>query len=434
MTKYRWRIVGLLFVATTINYLDRQVISLLKPTLETIFNWTETDYSHIVMAFQAAYALSYVVFGRLIDQIGAKVGYTLAVFIWTIAAALHAIATSTFSFGIYRALLGLGEGGNFPAAIKTVAEWFPRHERALATGIFNAGTNIGAVVAPIAVPWILGAYGWQVAFLLTGLIGFIWVVFWWLMYESPQHHKKVSAQELTYIQQDTNTDTNSELASNVRWIDLLQYKQTWAFILGKLLTDPVWWFFLFWLPSYFAASFNLDLKKPSLPLIIVYTAATIGSVGGGYLSGYFLNRGWTINRSRKTAMLLYALCIVPIMLTRYATSIWEVVGLLGLAVAAHQAWSANLFTLVSDMFPKAAISSVVGLGGMAGSVGGLLFPIVVGSLLDTYKLEGNITTGYNYLFLICGSAYVLAWLLIHIFAPRLQPITFSDSTVKGEEN
>ncbi|WP_080056374.1 MFS transporter [Spirosoma aerolatum] len=420
MTNYRWRIVGLLFVATTINYLDRQVISLLKPTLETIFNWTETDYSHIVMAFQAAYALSYVVFGRLIDKIGTKVGYVLAVLVWSIAAALHAVATSTFSFGVYRALLGLGEGGNFPAAIKTVAEWFPRHERALATGLFNAGTNIGAVVAPIAVPWLLGVYGWQVAFILTGLIGFIWLFFWWWSYDSPQKHKNVSTQELAFITQDTEGTTDG--ASNVRWIDLIRRRQTWAFILGKLLTDPVWWFFLFWLPSYFAASFNLDLKKPSLPLIIVYTAATIGSVGGGYLSGYFLNRGWTINRSRKTAMLLYAFCIVPIVLTRYATSIWEVVGLLSLAVAAHQAWSANLFTLVSDMFPKSAVSSVVGLGGMAGSVGGILFPIVVGALLDTYKAQGNITIGYNYIFLMCGSAYVLAWLLIHLFAPNIHPL------------
>ena len=419
MTNYRWRIVVLLFIATTINYLDRQVISLLKPTLETVFNWTETDYSHIVMAFQGAYALSYVVFGRLIDTIGTKLGYTIAVFLWSIAAALHALATSTFGFGFYRALLGLGEGGNFPAAIKTVAEWFPRKERALATGIFNSGTNIGAVVAPIMVPWILGAYGWQVAFLLTGLIGFIWLFLWWWNYESPQRHTKLSTQELIYI----TSDAESHSGESIPWLDLMRYRQTWAFILGKLLTDPVWWFFLFWLPSYFASSFNLDLKKPSLPLIFVYTAATLGSVGGGYLSGYFIRRGWTINRSRKTAMLLYALCIVPIVLTRYATSIWEVVGLLSLAVAAHQAWSANLFTLVSDMFPKNAVSSIVGLGGMAGSLGGLFFPIVVGALLDTYKAAGDITIGYNYLFVLCGSAYLLAWLCIHLFAPGLKPIT-----------
>ncbi|GAB4042278.1 MFS transporter [Spirosoma litoris] len=418
MTNYRWRIVVLLFVATTINYLDRQVISLLKPTLETVFNWTETDYSHIVMAFQAAYAFSYVVFGRLIDAIGTKMGYAIAVSVWSIAAMMHGLATSTFGFGVYRGLLGLGEGGNFPAAIKTVAEWFPRKERALATGIFNSGTNIGAVVAPILVPWVLGAYGWQMAFVLTGLVGFIWLVFWWIGYENPQRHKKLSPEELVYITSDAETPTSE----SIPWLKLLQFRQTWAFVLGKLFTDPVWWFFLFWLPSYFASSFNLDLKKPSLPLIFVYTAATIGSVGGGYLSGYFIRRGWTINRSRKTAMLLYALCIVPIVLTRYATSIWEVVGLLSLAVAAHQAWSANLFTLVSDMFPKNAVSSVVGLGGMAGSLGGLGFPIVVGALLDTYKAQGDITIGYNYLFLLCGSAYILAWLCIHFFAPKLKPV------------
>lgn len=418
MTNYRWRIVVLLFIATTINYLDRQVISLLKPTLETVFNWTETDYSHIVMAFQAAYAFSYVVFGRLIDAIGTKLGYGIAVFLWSIAAMMHGLATSTLGFGFYRALLGLGEGGNFPAAIKTVAEWFPRKERALATGIFNSGTNIGAVVAPILVPWVLGVYGWQMAFVLTGLVGFIWLIFWWWSYENPQRHKKLSADELVYI----TSDAESTTGESIPWLDLLRYRQTWAFILGKLFTDPVWWFFLFWLPSYFASSFNLDLKKPSLPLIFVYTAATIGSVGGGYLSGYFIRRGWTINRSRKTAMLLYALCIVPIVLTRYATSIWEVVGLLSLAVAAHQAWSANLFTLVSDMFPKKAVSSVVGLGGMAGSLGGLFFPIVVGALLDTYKAQGDITIGYNYLFLLCGSAYLLAWLCIHLFAPTLKPV------------
>ncbi len=418
MTNYRWRIVVLLFIATTINYLDRQVISLLKPTLETDFNWSETDYSHIVMAFQAAYALSYVVFGRLIDKIGTKLGYTIAVSFWSIAAVLHALATSTFGFGVYRALLGLGEGGNFPAAIKTVAEWFPKKERALATGIFNSGTNIGAVIAPIMVPWVLGSYGWQAAFLLTGLIGFVWLFFWWWNYESPQRHKKLPAEELLYITSDADTSEGGA----IRWLDLIKYRQTWAFILGKLLTDPVWWFFLFWLPSYLSSSFNLDLKKPSLPLIFVYTAATLGSVGGGYLSGYFIRRGWSINRSRKTAMLLYAFCIVPIVLTRYATSIWEVVGLLSLAVAAHQAWSANLFTLVSDMFPKKAVSSVVGLGGMAGSLGGLFFPIVVGALLDTYKAAGAITIGYNYLFLLCGSAYLLAWLCIHLFAPTMKPI------------
>ncbi|QHV96871.1 MFS transporter [Spirosoma endbachense] len=418
-TNYRWQITSLLFAATTINYLDRQVISLLKPTLERVFIWTETDYSHIVMAFQGAYALSFVTFGWGIDRIGSKIGYSISVFIWSIAAMLHAIASNAFSFGIFRALLGLGEGGNFPASIKAVTEWFPQKERAFATGIFNSGTNIGAVVAPLLVPWILGHYGWQAAFLVTGAIGFIWLIFWWIYYESPARHKKISAQELVYIGGLSQSNTESA----VNWLDLLKRRQTWAFIMGKLLTDPVWWFFLFWLPSFLAATFHVDLTRPSLPLIIIYSSATIGSVGGGYITGYFLQRGWSVNWSRKIAMFVFALCIVPIMVIQFASSLWQVIGLLSLAVAAHQAWSANLFTLVSDLFPKKAVSSVVGIGGMAGSLGGLLFPILVGSLLDTYKALGSITTGYNILFVLCGSAYLVALLCIHLLAPSLKQTT-----------
>jgi ACS family hexuronate transporter-like MFS transporter len=419
LTNYRWQITSLLFAATTINYLDRQVISLLKPTLERVFTWTETDYSHIVMAFQGAYALSFVTFGWGIDRIGSKIGYSISVFIWSIAAMLHAIASNAFSFGIFRALLGLGEGGNFPASIKAVTEWFPQKERAFATGIFNSGTNIGAVVAPLLVPWILGQYGWQAAFLVTGAIGFIWLIFWWFYYESPARHKKISVQELAYI--GDLPQSNAESAVN--WLDLLKRRQTWAFIMGKLLTDPVWWFFLFWLPSFLAATFQVDLTRPSLPLIIIYSSATIGSVGGGYITGYFLQRGWSVNWSRKIAMLVFALCIVPIMVIQFASSLWQVIGLLSLAVAAHQAWSANLFTLVSDLFPKKAVSSVVGIGGMAGSLGGLLFPILVGSLLDTYKALGSITTGYNILFVLCGSAYLIALVSIHLLAPSLKQTT-----------
>ena len=417
-TNYRWQITALLFVATTINYLDRQVISLLKPTLEREFDWTETDYSHIVMAFQGAYALSFVFFGWGIDRIGAKIGYSLSVFVWSIGAMLHAVASSTFSFGIFRALLGFGEGGNFPASIKTVTEWFPQKERALATGIFNSGTNIGAVVAPLMVPWILGKYGWQAAFLITGAIGFIWLVFWWRYYEKPSQHPKISPEELAYV----NASSQIEGIDNpVRWVTLLKRRQTWAFVMGKLFTDPVWWFFLFWLPSFLASTFHVDLTKPSLPLIVIYSSATIGSVGGGYISGYFLRQGWSVNWSRKIAMLLFALCVSPVMCIQFASNLWLVIGLLSLAVAAHQAWSANLFTLVSDLVPKKAVSSVVGIGGMAGSVGGMLFPVLVGSLLDNYKMLGNIGTGYNILFVICGSAYLLALIIIHILAPRLSP-------------
>jgi ACS family hexuronate transporter-like MFS transporter len=415
-TSYRWQITALLFVATTINYLDRQVISLLKPTLEKVFEWTETDYSHIVMAFQGAYALSFVAFGWGIDRIGSKVGYSISVFVWSIAAMLHAVAINTFSFGVFRALLGLGEGGNFPAAIKTVTEWFPQKERAFATGIFNSGTNIGAVVAPLLVPWILGQYGWQAAFLITGAIGFVWLFFWWRYYERPTLHKKISAEELAYVNEEAKNDTDPAIP----WLDLLKRRQTWAFITGKLFTDPVWWFFLFWLPSFLSSTFQVDLTKPSLPLIVIYSSATIGSVGGGYISGYFLRRGWTVNWSRKMAMLIFALCIVPIMTIQFVSTLWSVIGLLSLAVAAHQAWSANLFTLVSDLFPKKAVSSVVGIGGMAGSIGGLLFPMLVGSLLDTYKSLGSISTGYNILFVVCGSAYLIALASIHLLVPTLK--------------
>ncbi len=420
-TNYRWQIIALLFVATTINYLDRQVISLLKPTLERVFDWTETDYSYIVMAFQGAYALSFVCFGWGIDRVGAKIGYSVSVFVWSIGAMLHAVASSTFSFGVFRALLGLGEGGNFPASIKTVTEWFPQKERALATGVFNSGTNIGAVAAPLMVPWILGNYGWQAAFLVTGAIGFVWLFFWWIYYEKPNRHQKISPEELAYVNESS---PNEETQVPVRWITLLNRRQTWAFIMGKLFTDPVWWFFLFWLPSFLASTFHVDLTRPSLPLIVIYSSATIGSVGGGYISGYFLRRGWSVNWSRKTAMLLFAVCIVPIMAIQFATSLWLVIGLLSMAVAAHQAWSANLFTLVSDLVPKKAVSSVVGIGGMAGSLGGMLFPLLVGSLLDNYKALGNIGTGYNILFVICGSAYLVALTIIHLLVPTMKPTIF----------
>ncbi|WP_019990626.1 MFS transporter [Rudanella lutea] len=426
---YRWTIVALLFFATTINYLDRQVIGLLKPALESEFSWTETDYSRIVMAFSASYALGLLLFGRVIDKIGSKMGYIISIIVWSIAAMLHAVATSTFGFGVWRAVLGLGESGNFPAAIKSVAEWFPKRERALATGIFNSGANIGAVVAPVMVPWILGAYGWQEAFIITGAIGFIWLIFWWIYYESPAKQPRLGQEEYAYIHSDNDEEVPT--GESVGWGQLFRIRQTWAFILGKFLTDPIWWFFLFWLPSYFASTFNLDLKKPSLPLVVVYTATTIGSIGGGYLSGYFIKRGMPIFRARKTAMLIFALLVIPITLAQFATNIWQAVALISLAAAAHQAWSANIFTTASDMFPKRAVSSVVGIGGMAGSVGGILFPILVGALLDSYKEAGNLTGGYNVLFIICGFAYLAGWLCMHFFAPRMEPVKLSAAEPVG---
>ena len=420
---YRWTVVALLFFATSINYLDRQVIGLLKPTLEKQFSWTESDYSYIVVTFSTAYAVGLLGFGRLIDFIGTKKGYIISIIAWSGAAIGHAFATSTVGFGAARAALGLGEAGNFPAAIKTVAEWFPKKERALATGIFNSGANIGSVVAPIMVPWILGGYGWQEAFVITGAIGFVWLVFWWWLYRTPAEQPQLSAAEYAYIHSDNAPEAaGGDHGKTIAWGRLLSVRQTWAFVFGKLLTDPIWYFFLFWLPAYFAATFKLDLTKPSLPLVVVYTFTTVGSIGGGYFSSYLIKRGWSVHKARKTAMLVFALLVVPIMLARYATSIWPAVALISLAAAAHQAWSANIFTVASDMFPKRAVSSVVGIGSMAGAVGGMLFPLLIGRLLDTYKNAGNINGGYNVIFLICGSAYLVAWGVMHLFAPRMEEI------------
>lgn len=419
-TSYRWRVVALLFCATTINYLDRQVLGLLKPTLEADFGWTESDFSHIVMAFQAAYAFSLIGFGAIIDKIGTKIGYVISVVVWSIAAMLHAVATGTFSFGFMRAILGLGEAGNFPVAIKATAEWFPKKERALATGIFNSGANIGAVVAPIMVPWILGAYGWQEAFLITGALGFVWLIFWWRYYELPAKQTRINQAEYDYIHSDNEADTSKE--APVKWLQLFKIRQTWAFVFGKMLTDPIWWFFLYWLPSYFAEAFKLNLSKPSPELVIVYTATTVGSIGGGYLSGYFIKKGWPVFRARKTSMLIFAFLVMPIMAAQYTTNIWQAVVLISLAAAAHQAWSANIFTTASDMFPKKAVSSVVGIGGMAGSVGGIFFPLLVGIILDNYKAAGNIGGGYNVIFIICGFAYLLAWGVMHVFSPKMERV------------
>lgn len=417
---YRWRIVALLFFATTINYIDRQVIGLLKPVLEKEFEWSEQDYGNIVMAFSAAYAAGLLLFGRFIDQIGTKRGYFIAVAAWSAAAMGHAWAAGTAGFAAMRAFLGLSEAGNFPAAIKTVAEWFPKRERALATGVFNSGTSVGPVLAPIVVPWLLGVYGWQMAFALTGAVGFIWLIFWQLHYEIPSKHKRLSQAEFAHIHSDA--DEQMAFEKPVSWKKLFFIRQTWAFIFGKLIPDPVWWFFLFWLPSYFATTFQIDLKKPSLELILIYTATAIGSIGGGYLSGFFIQKGWPVFRARKTAMLLFALCVLPVVLVQFAANKWQVVGLIALAVAAHQAWSANMFTTASDMFPKNAVSSVVGIGGMAGSVGGIFFPMFVGWLLETYKAANNLNGGYNLLFVICGCAYLLAWGLMHLCAPRMERV------------
>ena len=418
---YRWVICALLFFATTINYVDRQILGYLKPTLELEFNWTESDYANIVTVFAAFYAFGYIIFGNFIDKIGSKLGYSVSIIIWSIAAIAHAFVKSTFGFGAARAVLGLGEAGNFPAAVKAVAEWFPKKERALATGIFNSGTSIGAVAAPIVVPWLLGNYGWQQAFIITGALGFIWLIFWWFLYEIPSRHKKLSVQEYEYIHSDNEVDT-SATDKPIKWASLLKLKQTWVFIIGKFLTDPIWWFFLFWLPSYFATTFSLDLKKPSIHLVVVYTATTFGSIGGGYLSSYLIKKGWAPLRARKFALLIVAFAVLPIMLAQFATNVWVAVGIISVAAAAHQAWSSNIFTIVSDLFPKRAVSSVVGMGGFVGSMGSTLFPLLVGSLLDYYKAAGNIGAGYNILFIICGCTYFVAWTCIQLLTRNLTPV------------
>jgi ACS family hexuronate transporter-like MFS transporter len=419
--KYRWTIVALLFFATTINYLDRQVIGLLKDDLSKQFSWSETDYSNIVMAFSAAYAAGYLLFGRIIDRIGTKLGYTISVIIWSLAAMAHALARSTTGFVIARTSLGLGEGGNFPAAIKGVAEWFPRRERAFATGIFNSGSNIAAMIGPPLIAWIATDYGWEQAFFWTGAIGFLWLVFWWIYYEVPAKQKRLRQPEFQYINSDA-PEAATDSGAKIGWLKIIGVRQTWAFILGKLLTDPVWWFYLFWIPSYFNTTYGLNLKGSAIHVSAVYVLASFGSVLGGYLSGYFIKRGWPVYKARKTAMLLFAFCVLPVIFVQFTDNIWVAVALISLGAAAHQAWSATIFTTASDMFPKRAVSSVVGIGGMAGSLGGILFPLFVGWLLDHYGALGSKTTGYNILFVICGSAYLVAWAVMHLLAPKMREV------------
>jgi len=419
--KYRWVVVALLFFATTINYLDRQVIGLLKDDLARSFNWTEKDYSNIVMAFSAAYALGLLLFGRLIDRIGTKLGYTVSVIIWSLAAMAHALAKSTFGFGVARTALGLGEAGNFPAAIKSVAEWFPKKDRALATGIFNSGSNIAAIAGPPLIAWIYTSYGWREAFVWTGVLGFIWLLFWGIFYEIPARQKRLGTAELAYINSDA-PEADPENDTRVSWSKILSFRQTWSFVVGKFLTDPIWWFYLFWIPSYFNTTYHLDISQSAIYVSTIYVTASFGSILGGYLSGLLIKRGMPVYKARKTAMLLFALLVVPVVFVQFTTDAWTAVALISLAAAAHQAWSANIFTTASDMFPKKAVSSVVGIGGMAGSVGGILFPLLIGILLDHFKALGTLSTGYNIIFGICGGAYLLAWFMMNLLSPAMKQV------------
>jgi len=407
---YRWTICALLFFGTTMNYVDRQVLGLLAPELQAKIGWTEVQYGYIVTAFQAAYALGLLLMGRLIDLIGTRVGYALSIGIWSLSAAAHALARTPLGFGAARFALGLGEAGNFPAAIKTVAEWFPKKERALATGIFNSGTNVGATIGPLLVLWIARRYGWQSAFVSTGLLSFIPIIFWVRSYRPPQEHPRLSAAELQYICSDP-----SEPATRIPWAKLLPHRQTWAFLLGKFLTDPIWWFFLFWLPKFLNTNHGLQLTALGLPLVVIYNAACVGSIGGGWLAARFLKAGWTVNAARKTAMLMCALTIIPIVAAANVHSLWTAVALVSLATAGHQGWSANMFTFASDLFPRRAVASVVGIGGFGGAVGGMFIAALTGWVLQA-------TGSYVPIFVIAGSVYLVALLVIHLLTPTMRPV------------
>lgn len=409
--RYRWVICAMLFFATTINYIDRQVLGILATDdgFKHTIGWNEAEYGYVNTAFQAAYALGLLLVGYLMDRFGTRKGFSISITFWSVAAMCHSFARSALGFGAARFALGLGEAGNFPAAIKTVAEWFPKKERALATGIFNSGSNVGAIVAPLAVPFIAVTYGWQWAFVITGTLGFIWLIFWLKVYRRPEEHPKLSKAELAHIQSDP-----AEPMTKIPWGRLIPHKQTWAFALGKFLTDPIWWVYLFWLPKFLNTNYGLNITQIGLPLVVIYISADIGSIGGGWLSSSLIKRGWTVNKARKTTMLICALAVVPIMFAAKASNLWVAVALVSLAAAAHQGWSANIFTLVSDMFPRRAVGSVVGIGGMAGSIGGMLIATAVGLILQY-------TGSYLPIFIIAGSTYLVALLIIHLLAPRLEP-------------
>ena len=408
--RHRWTILALIFFATTINYLDRQVLGILAPVLEKEIGWSELEYGYIVVAFQLAYAIGLLGLGRLIDRLGSKIGYAVAIMGWSIAAMAHAGASSVIGFATARFGLGVSEAGNFPAAVKAVAEWFPKKERAFAIGLFNSGSNVGAIIAPLMVPWLTITYGWQEAFIVTGALGFVFVVLWLIFYDRPEKIKKLKPTELAYIQSDP-----PDPEVKIPWLTLIKHKEAWAFAVAKFLTDPIWWFYLYWIPKFLFKEYSLSLSEIGLPLIIIYVMADVGSIGGGWLSSFFINKGWSVDKGRKTAMLIMAICVIPIVFASQASEMWMAVVLLSLATAAHQGWSANLFATVSDTFPKAAVASVVGFGGMAGAVGGMLIATIAGFLLE-------FTGSYVILFVICGSAYLIAWFILKLLVPKLETI------------
>jgi len=448
--KYRWTICALLFFATTVNYLDRQVLSLLAPDLSREFGWTNTDYANIAAAFQFVYAISMLFAGRVVDKIGTKAAYVVAIVIWSLGAILHAFSVpmgegvavlgaafgvvlvpSIVGFMISRAVLAVGEAGNFPAAIKATAEYFPKKERSFATGIFNSGANIGAILAPITVPVIAALYGWQSAFIIIGALGFLWMAVWLWLYEKPEQQKRLSKAELAYIRSDSvqpvekTEEASAAAAKKVSWFQLLKYRQTWAFAFGKFMTDGVWWFFLFWLPTYLSAQYGMKGDAIIVPLAVLYSMTMIGSIGGGWFPSYFMSRGYAPYDGRMKAMLVIAFFPLVVLLAQPlgAISFWVPVLLIGVGASAHQAWSANIFTTVSDMFPQKSVASVIGIGGMAGGIGGVALTKLGGWVFDYYKSVNDIHTGYMIMFAICALAYLVAWGVMKALVPRHKEIT-----------
>jgi ACS family hexuronate transporter-like MFS transporter len=407
---YRWVICALLFFATTINYVDRAVLGVLEPELRNSIGWSGTDYGAINAAFNVAYAIGSLGAGWMMDTLGVRLGFAISLIVWSLSAASHAFARNVSQFALARIAIGIGESGNFPASIKTVADWFPKKERALATGIFNAGSNMGAILAPAVVPWLALRWGWQSAFVATGVAGLIWVFFWWPIYRPPENHPRVSPEELAYIRSDPQ-----KKVEKLRWRDLFPFRQTWAFSIAKLLTDPIWWFYLFWFAPFMKDSFNVDIKTIGMPMVTVYAMATVGSICGGWLSSKLLERGWSTNAARKTTMLICAISVAPVAFAPRVDHLWMAVALVGLAAAAHQAFSANLYTLASDIFPRKAIGSVVGIGTFAGAMCSAVLQILIGRLKDS-------TGGYTAIFMFAGSAYLLALLIFHLMVPRLEPV------------
>ncbi|MFZ3483504.1 MFS transporter [Sphingomonas sp. 3-13AW] len=405
--RYRWGIVALLFTATVINYVDRQMIGVLKPTLSADLGWSETDFADVIFFFQLAYAIGYLGFGRIMDVIGARFGYAIAFVIWQIAHIAHGGAYSVTQFAMARFGLGLGESGNFPASIKAVTEWFPARERAFAIGVFNAGANVGAILTPLIVPLITVAYGWRAAFVITGAVSMLWLIPWLIMYRSPSQHPKVTKEERAWIEQDP-----ADPATSIPWKRLIRVRETWAYALGKFFIDPIWWFFLFWLPGYLGDRYDLDLLSFGPPLVAIYLLSDVGSVAGGWLSGRFINAGKSINYARKMTMFICACAVVPVFFAQSIDNLWLAVLVIGIATAAHQAFSANLYTLPSDLFPRAAVGSVVGIGGTVGAVGGMLMAKYAGYVLDSIG-------SYVPLFAVAGSAYFLALLCVHLLSPKL---------------